>query len=183
MEEILNCKNCDLCKNQLPLLDNSNSKIMCVGLSAKKVNLKDDPPFSPNTNSGKIVELIEKELGYKLYRTNLVKCLPLNENEKLRYPNESEKEKCFKNLLYEFSEIKPLVVLLFGRIVSDFVLEKLGLENGKLDENFNYKLIKTRGMNFIVAHHPSYIYVYRKKEIEKYVKKITELINSKTICF
>lgn len=37
MNEIKNCKQCNLCKNQKPLIEkNKKSDIMWVGLSAKK---------------------------------------------------------------------------------------------------------------------------------------------------
>ena len=59
---------------------------MWVGLSAKRVDdLNNSIPLCNDTNSGKIIELIEQKLqDLKFYKTNLVKCLPLDENNKLR---------------------------------------------------------------------------------------------------
>lgn len=85
---------------------------MWVGLSAKKVEDVDkNYPLENNTNSGKLIEEIEKKRDDLIYyKTNLVKCLPLNEEEKLRYPTENEMEMCIKNLLIEIRELKPKVV-------------------------------------------------------------------------
>ena len=59
------------------------SEIMWVGLSAKEVTSDIEGPLSIKTNSGKILREIEEELKNKLtYKTNLVKCLPLDQKKK-----------------------------------------------------------------------------------------------------
>ena len=62
IEEICNCQNCNLYKNQLPLTDKLHkSNVMWVGLSAKKVkNISEDYPLKENTNSSKIIKTIEE---------------------------------------------------------------------------------------------------------------------------
>lgn len=88
LEKVENCNKCGLCQNQRTLLDKEDRcDVMWVGLSAKRVDdLNNSIPLSNDTNSGKIIELIEHELpDLKFYKTNLVKCLPLDENNKLRY--------------------------------------------------------------------------------------------------
>lgn len=93
LEKVENCNKCCLCQNQRPLLDKEDRcDVMWVGLSAKRVDdLNNSIPLSNDTNSGKIIELIEHELpDLKFYKTNLVKCLPLDENNKLRYPTSKE---------------------------------------------------------------------------------------------
>ena len=64
IEEICNCQNCNLYKNQLPLTDQLHkSNVMWVGLSAKKVeNISEDYPLKENTNSGKIIKTIEERI-------------------------------------------------------------------------------------------------------------------------
>ena len=103
-EELGRCNSCMLCRNQKPLLDKSGvCDIMWVGLSAKKVeNVDTTIPLCNDTNSGKVIELIEESLdGFKFYKTNLVKCLPLDEKNQLRYPTIDEMDSCIKNLLIE----------------------------------------------------------------------------------
>jgi len=78
----------------MPLLDEYKDEcdVMWVGLSAKKIKEKKySYPLASDTNSGKVILEIEKMLpNISFYKTNLVKCLPLNEKGKIRYPNNHE---------------------------------------------------------------------------------------------
>ena len=77
-DNIKKCKKCSLYLNQSPLIqEKSKGDILWLGLSAKKISDKAEP-LSNNTNTGKIIEMIESKIKYKTYKTNLVKCLPLN---------------------------------------------------------------------------------------------------------
>ena len=51
------------------------------------------------------------------YKTNLVKCLPLTEQQKLRYPSKKEMDKCFDNLVSEINAMSPKIVFLLGEKV------------------------------------------------------------------
>jgi DNA polymerase len=118
LEEISKCKKCKLCKNQRPLLDKNNScDIMWVGLSAKKVeDINKTIPLCNDTNSGKIIEKIENKLNdFRFYKTNLVKCLPLDKNNKLRYPTIEEMNSCIENLLLEINYFKPKIIFVLGK--------------------------------------------------------------------
>lgn len=169
ISEISNCSKCNLCKNQKPLLDNTlKCDIVWVGLSAKKVNdVIQNIPLDNDTNSGKIIGLIESRLAnFKFYKTNLVKCLPLDENHKLRYPNQSEMTFCLSNLLLEINTLHPKIIFALG----------------KKTYNFIYKYFTTNHLdttNLIYIEHPSYIYVYKRKYIDEYVNKIVNICNTK----
>lgn len=166
MKLIRNCKKCDLCNNQLPLLDNKESAtIMWVGLSAKKVdNVLEGVPLNNDTNSGKIIEQIEKQLiGQTFYKTNLVKCLPLNEKNKLRYPTNEEMKKCIQNLIEEIENINPKIIFLLGKKTYDFVIK-----------HFSENNIDTKKIFYI--EHPSYIYVYKRKNIDDYIHRVQEIV-------
>jgi DNA polymerase len=72
-----------------PLLDKKcKADVFWVGLSAKKVeDIENDIPLSNDTNSCKIINRIESRFDEEIfYRTNLVKCVPLDWQGKLRYP-------------------------------------------------------------------------------------------------
>ena len=160
LKEIENCTNCDLCKNQRPLLDNKVScDVMWVGLSAKKVlDVNTDTPLGDNTNSGKLIKLIEEELtDLTFYKTNLVKCLPLD-NNKLRYPTTLEMEACIHNLILEVNILKPKVIFALGKVTYNFISKYL---------KGNFKLI--------YIEHPSYIFVYKRKFIDDYIEKVVSL--------
>ena len=91
LESIIKCKKCRLCQHQAPLLDDIKTcQIFWVGLSAKKVTSDDEKPLSSSTNFGSVLCNVEERCkGVGMYRTNLVKCLPLDEYGKLRYPNKN----------------------------------------------------------------------------------------------
>ena len=164
--KITKCNKCGISCNQKPLVDNMRkSDIMFLGISAKIKEKEDEMPLSENTNSGKLIKMIEERLleennNLLCYRSNIVKCVPLNEKGKIRYPDTLEIENCIENLVYELNIVKPKVVVFLGR----------------LGEKHLKKKIMELGYNTITIYHPSYIYVYRKKEIEKYVEE-----NSKNI--
>ena len=171
ISKIKDCRRCSLYKNQLPLLDNiKDIDVMWVGLSAKEVNdIDKNIPLENNTNSGRIIEKIENNFDdISFYKTNLVKCLPLDNNKKLRYPTKKEIDMCINNLLCEISYFKPKVIFLLGNKVSSYV-EKY-LKNNNI-------LINSK---IITIYHPSYIWIYKKKELDKYIEDITLNIKENT---
>ena len=164
-EEIYRCKDCELCKNQRPLIDKcSVCDIMWVGLSAKKVlDVNKTIPLCNDTNSGKIIEEIENRLvGFRFYKTNLVKCLPLAYNNKLRYPTMDEMNSCIKNLLIEIDYLEPKIIFVLGRKTYNYI----------------YKYFVNNGINIdrlFYIEHPSYIYVYKRKFIDDYIEKVMDI--------
>lgn len=177
-EQIKGCRRCELCNNQCPLLDKcSECKVVWVGLSAKKIESDNEIPLSPKTNSGMVIKKVEELCSsVTTYKTNLVKCLPLNNQQKLRYPNKREIERCFSNLKNEIDVLKPKIVFLLGEKVYSSVGEKLNIHFEKWsDYNFNYMKYKTT--YYVPIQHPSYIYVYKRKQIDEYVYGIEKIIN------
>ena len=163
---ITKCNKCDISCNQKPLVENmKKSDIMFLGISAKMKEKEDEMPLSENINSGKLIKMIEERLleennNLLCYRSNMVKCVPLNEDGKIRYPDNLEIENCIENLEYELNIVKPKLVVLLGRLVEKYLKKK----------------IIELGYNVITIYHPSYIYMYRKKEIEKYVEESSKNI-------
>lgn len=178
IEQIKKCQKCGLCFNQKPLLERKKEcQIFWVGLSAKIVRTEDEIPLSPNTNTGMLIQKIEETLGkVDTYKTNLVKCVPLNEQHKLRYPNKSEIDSCFCNLKKEIVELSPQIVFLLGKKVYSAVEKHLGIKFDKW-EDFNYRYKEYKGIYYIPIHHPSYIYVYKRKKIEQYIESVENMIN------
>lgn len=169
LNEIKRCKNCNLCLNQPPLIDKKEKcDVMWIGLSAKKVeNIENDYPLSENTNSGKIIKEVETMLpNIKYYKTNLVKCLPLDENGKLRYPSTEEMNACINNLIKEIEYLKPKIVFLLGNNVTQFIDSYIKKNNIKINTNLKK-----------VAH-PSYIYVYKRKNKQEYINMLINHINN-----
>lgn len=180
------CRSCGLYINQFPLSDTKNqADIFWVGLSAVQVddNEEHNIPLSPSTKSGKLIQQVElaSNDNISFFKTNLVKCLPLNE-KKIRYPERVEMNKCYPNLETEISTYKPKIVFLLGRLVAEFTLKKHGQKLGGLGSNFSYIEYKVDDTIFVPIHHPSYMLVYKRKYIDKYVEGINSIISANLIC-
>lgn len=172
------CKACGLYLNQLPVLDQTKvSNIFWVGLSAVQFDEGiEGKPLSPFTRSGALLENIEAPIRKEItfYKTNLVKCLPLKDG-KIRYPLEHEMEKCFPNFEFEVDVLKPSVIFLLGKQVAFFVMKKMGIKEISLSENFRYETFEINNITFIPIHHPSYILVYKRKHLYRYIKSVQSL--------
>lgn len=177
IEAIRNCSKCDLCENQEPLMDSClECQVFWVGLSAKKVTGDNEYPLSASTNTGKIISDVEEKcIGVKCYKTNLVKCVPLDEKQKLRYPNKIEINTCFSHLENEIEELAPRIVFLLGDKVASAVSHHFSIEFSKWDE-FEYSYTEYKGTYLIPVHHPSYVYVYKRKQMDIYINSLTNLV-------
>ena len=124
MQKIKTCTRCSLYQNQPPLLGTfKKSDVFFVGLSAKLIKCPDDQPLDINTPSGQLIHQIEQHLTpYTIYKTNLVKCAPLDLNQKLRYPTTTEMNICATHLDLEIKELQPKIIFLLGKKVEDVVL-------------------------------------------------------------
>lgn len=154
------CRECRLCILQPPLFDKEvHADIMVVGLSAKNNVLPNTIPLDNSMKSGRIVLLMENvaaRFNSTIYRTNLVKCPPMGENGKLRYPSSFEIADCFPNLLQEIDIIQPKLIVLFGKIVQSAFKNYFTSINVSpqeyIENQFSYS-----GRQFYCSYHPSYI--------------------------
>lgn len=106
------------------------------------------------------------------YFTNLVKCLPLSANGKIRYPTQRELEVCFHNYSKELKTLSPEKVILLGRQVSQFVAAQLQLDLRPIGAGEGFGCGYGAGIEFLSAHHPSYVLVYRRRGVEDYKRQI-----------
>lgn len=184
IDDIKDCRKCNLCNNQKPLLDNPrDADVFWVGLSAVKVeDTSSTIPLAKDSNTGKLISEIEDLIKSRnFYKTNLVKCLPLKD-EKIRYPSKGEMQACYSNLYSEIKILKPKFVFLLGKQVANFISKSQQREILGLSDDFNYKTYKQSNVSFIPIHHPSYILVYKRKRVDEYIngiKKILEIVNEK----
>lgn len=179
LQNIVSCMKCNLSRNQKPLLDNTQTgNAIWVGLSAVKVtNVASEVPLGETTNTGKLIGRIEKFCSsISFYRTNLVKCLPLR-NGRIRYPSRAEMHCCYPHLLKEMELLRPSVVFLLGRQVSEFVLSRFKSAQGSLDRHlagdFNYRFCTIENIPFVPIHHPSYILIYKRRMLNKYIEEVS----------
>lgn len=180
MDTILNCRKCSLCKTQLPFMDpNSEADIMLVGISAKIKKYKDEIPLDNRTRSGKLVEqmaVTAQRQGFKIYRTNLVKCPPTGGDGKLRYPDEIEIAGCFEHILKEIEIVDPKLIVLLGNIVVKTIQKRWKLMP-ETDGTTSFLTYKYGGRTFAASFHPSYV-LRSAKRTEDYLHDYEQLIIS-----
>jgi DNA polymerase len=66
---------------------------------------------------------------------------------------------------------------LLGKQVSTFVIGKFSEKIVSLHDDFNYETFSFNGVTFVPIHHPSYILVYKRKNILDYIKGIQSLFD------
>lgn len=178
LEQIRKCQKCNLCYNQKPLLDTERDcQIFWVGLSAKRAMSDIEVPLAPETNTGMLIKKIEETCaGIITYKTNLVKCLPLTDGQKLRYPNKKEMDCCFGHLLNEIHAMSPQIIFLLGERVYSTVGKNMNVEFDKWND-FDYHYREIDGIYYVPIHHPSYIYIYKRKRIDDYISGVEKIIH------
>ena len=154
--------------------------IMWIGLSSKKsIGVKKSKPLNKDTKTGKLVAEIESRCrSLSFYKTNLVKCAPLDSRGKLRYPTIDECTLYYPELLAEIREINPRMVFLLGNQTASFVLNQIGFKMPKLSYESN--TFEHMGTIYVPIYHPSYIMVYKQKEKDQYIKMVKTTIERLT---
>lgn len=143
-----------------------------VGLSAKPMC----EHLDPETRTGNIIEQIIHDLPSVLaVKTNLVKIPPVDQGGKLRYPNPAEMQSGWNELQDEMHRTFPSLLVMLGQQVSFFLRSQMGVQPTKprLPSDFSYESYLSRSQfNILSVHHPSFIYVYRRKDIKNYVNNV-----------
>ena len=170
---IQNCRACSLHVNQNPLVSSQvkTSNVIWLWLSA--VRIKDDiiEPLWLNTPTGKFLKWVEDKLPgtISFYRTNIVKCLPLNAEGKIRYPQLEEMSYCSKqHLKNELDIVKAQVIVLLGKQVESFFLKNIDTLWINQEETF-----------ILIISHPSYYMIYKRKNIDVLQTSIANMIKEK----
>lgn len=161
---------CSICR-EATILKKSARKtlVMFIGLSSKPGTAA----LCPTTNSGKLIGEIESRVAktFSVHKTNLVKCAPLDESGKLRYPTLFEMKACLPRLLEEIEHFQPRVIVPLGGQVTKFMISTL-LDNQRFEgfaDDFRYQTFSLNSGMLLPVHHPSYIWVYRRKRIPQYI--------------
>jgi uracil-DNA glycosylase len=147
-----------------------------VGLSAKP----DCEHLAPGTRTGSIIERIIVHLPFiRAVRTNLVKTPPIDHQGKLRYPNPVEMQSGWAELQEEMRRTSPSLLVTLGRQASFFLRSQVGVQPAKpeLPSDFSYESCVSQAQFSILSiHHPSFVYVYRRRDIESYVDNVVASI-------
>lgn len=164
----------------LPIGNLSHGKpiIYFVGLSAKP----DCDHLSSQTCTGNVIEQIIHGLpDVTSIKTNLVKNAPLDQRGKLRYPDSIEMEQGWKDLQNEMNHMSPNLLVTLGQQVSFFLRTQMGIQPAKprLPADFSSKTYLSQSRPYLLSvHHPSFVFVYRRKYIVNYVNSVIQSISS-----
>lgn len=152
--------------------------IYFVGLSAKP----DCAHLSSQTCTGNVIEEIIRGLpDVTSIKTNLVKNVPLDQRGKLRYPDSVEMEQGWKDLQNEINQMSPNLLVTLGLQVSFFVRTQMGVQPAKprLPADFSSKTYLSQSKSYLLSvHHPSFVFVYRRKYVTNYVSSVIQSISS-----
>ena len=99
----------------------------------------------------------------------------LNEKDKLRYPNKKEIDTCFPNLRDEINELFPKIVFLLGEKVTAAVKKQYHFDFDGWDD-FDYSYFSHEGTFFVPIHPPSYIHVYKRKQMDESIEGVVKVI-------
>jgi uracil-DNA glycosylase family 4 len=143
-----------------------------VGISQKK-EVKN---LSKNSLSGSMIFEIEKRVKkIESYKTNLVDFAPVDKTGKLCYPTEKEIDQNFNILWKNIVNKNPKIIFLLGGMVATAFERNLKIKIKKWND-YEYYTTSFDNLKLVAVHHPSYIKVYKKKEAEKYVQSIVDVI-------
>jgi len=152
--------------------------IYFIGLSAKP----DCDHLSSQTCTGNVVEQIIHGLpDVTSVKTNLVRTIPVDQRGKLRYPDSAEMEQGWKDLQNEINQMSPHLLVTLGHQVSFFVRTQMGVQPAKpqLPADFSSKTYLSQSRPYLLSvHHPSFVFVYRRKYIANYVSSVIQSISS-----
>ena len=151
---------------------------MIIGLSARIKKYEDEIPLDSRTRSGKIIDTFEniaQKHYMSVYRTNLVKCAPIDSEKRLRYPNDKEINACFEKLTDEINNIAPKLIILLGNIVRESFQTNFNINICKPKEN-SLQVVKWNNINIISIYHPSYIKRSKNREL-RYYRLFDELLD------
>ena len=129
-------------------------------------------PFKGD-KSGDFLEWCLEELGIQhdsLYITNIVKCLPKDENENNRKPTAYETSRCIKHLIEEIRIVNPEKLICLGRTAYKTIIEK------------SQWYPDIRKCEIILVDHPSYVSNYQggkpgTPRAQKYVEDLAEAMS------
>jgi uracil-DNA glycosylase len=143
-----------------------------IGLSVKPMC----EHLDPETRTGNIIDHIVGQLPtVTVIKTNLVKTAPLDQDGNLRYPNADEMRLGWYDLKDEISRTKPDLLVTLGQQVSLFLRSQMGIQPAKpqFPPDFSYESYLSQSQAKILSiHHPSFIYVYHRKEIDIYIENV-----------
>ena len=114
----------------------------------------------------------EKPMLKGVYVTNLVKCNPKDAKGNNRDPSKTEIANCMKHLQKEINALNPVIVVLFGKTVTESLL---GIKIRSMKNNHG-KEVYANNRAYLPFIHPSYV-IRGAYNRDKYITELSESIN------
>ncbi|MTI68625.1 MAG: hypothetical protein FH751_00025 [Firmicutes bacterium] len=167
LEEIQQCKKC------LSISNYNKFSLVSHGKIESSYMLISEAPGKKSLNNGQywkgkggqiirtVMSEFDKELEDVFYLTDIVKCWP-NENGMNRKPLQTEIRNCSVFLEREISELKPNLIIAFGKTLAEYLL------NDKVSMKESHgKVYRSRGTKILVLYHPSRIDQFMNRDLYK----------------
>lgn len=130
-------------------------KIIFVGIT----NKEGKEPFDSSTKSGAILDVIIDQLDAQCEKMNYVSYAPKDQNGKLRYPTKEELNQAYSEFQANILKHNPDLLVVCGTMI--------------------FKELKQHGFdscNILKIYHPSYIWVYKRKQLDSYIRDVCKQI-------
>lgn len=156
---ILNCNECDICKNSVKTITrgNPNAPIMIIGESVSKEQQENNQNTYPLYNDSASYNL-DNILNYlhvdynKLFFINSVNCFPQRNNIK-RASTVNERKKCKVFLDYAIRMVNPILIICLGAVAVNGINEEIGKQ--KITD-IRGKFFTYRDITVMPTFHPGY---------------------------
>lgn len=179
MQDMLKCTKCSLCETRSQVVPGKgwlDSKVMFVGEAPGTNEDIEGEPFVGRC--GKLLDqmLVKAKIPRsKIYITNAVKCIP-KKGKSVRPPTDEEIKACKGWLWKEIQEVKPKMIVTFGKVPTHLLLSYTLKKAFKLDDIAG-EVFKPPYFDCIIipCYHPAYI-LRNKNRIDDAQKIIDSLI-------
>ncbi|MEM3071917.1 MAG: uracil-DNA glycosylase [Candidatus Bathyarchaeia archaeon] len=158
MEAVSKCRRCPLYKirrKAVPGEGPTSTTIMLIGEAPGRREDEEGRPFIGP--AGRILDELLNQAGLsreQVYISNVVKCIPLTADGKVRTPNRLEIDACSPYLDAQMKIIHPRIVVTLGGTATKHVFEKLGIQAGDVSK-VHGRVFQTRRFQVMPTYHPA----------------------------
>lgn len=173
-ELILNCKDCDICKDSVKTVTrgNPNAPIMVIGEAVSKEQQDAGENTYPlygdgaSENLNRVLEHLNVNED-KLFFINSVNCFPQRNGIK-RASTVAERRNCKTFLDYAIRTVDPILIICLGAVAVNGINEEIGKQ--KITD-IRGKFFTYRGINVLPTFHPGYFNEILDKVPEELVEE------------
>lgn len=158
VEAVSKCRRCPLHKvrkRAVPGEGSSSTTVMLVGEAPGRREDEEGRPFVGP--AGRILDGLLNQVGIsrgRVYISNVVKCIPLTANGKVRKPSRLEVKACSPYLDSQLEIIRPRIVVTLGGTATKHMFEKLGVQAGDVSK-VHGRVVQAAHFHVMPTYHPA----------------------------